>query len=73
MDVTPTGLYCMGLDVPPGLDGRVVTEMFRPEHLAASPPRMADVPPRLQASAPAPPDGEGEGDVMGRLRDLGYL
>ena len=35
IDLAPTILYAMGLPVPDGMDGRVLTEIFTPEYLAA--------------------------------------
>ncbi len=37
VDLAPTILYAMGLPVPSGMDGRVLTEIFTPEYVAAHP------------------------------------
>jgi len=72
IDVAPTILYALGLPVPEDMDGRVLTEVFTREHLAASPVRQG--PPSM-----APPAVEGHSDrqtdaiIAERLRALGYL
>jgi len=72
IDVAPTILYALGLPVPEDMDGRVLTEVFTQEHLAANPVREG--PP-----VTAPPTGERHRDqqtdaiITERLRALGYL
>jgi len=73
MDVTATILYEMGLAVPKDMDGRVITDAYKPERLEAQPPRTSDV------DTDAAPDGsmvfndEEEAQVRERLKQLGYL
>ncbi len=72
IDIAPTILYTFGLPVPEDMDGRVLTEVFTQEHLAANP---------VQKGPPltSPPTVEGYKDqrtdtvITERLRALGYL
>ena len=41
-DIYPTAMYLMGEAVPAGLDGRVLTEIVKPDLLAAAPPAFLD-------------------------------
>jgi predicted AlkP superfamily phosphohydrolase/phosphomutase len=72
IDVAPTVLYALGLPVPEDMDGRVLTEVFTQEHLAANPVRRG--PPSM-----APPaverytDRQTDAVIAERLRALGYL
>ncbi|MBM4464707.1 MAG: hypothetical protein FJ014_03935 [Chloroflexi bacterium] len=72
IDVAPTTLYALGLPVPEDMDGRVLTEVFTQEHLAANPvwqgpPPMA--PPLVEGHM-----GQQTDDVITeRLQALGYL
>jgi predicted AlkP superfamily phosphohydrolase/phosphomutase len=72
IDVAPTILYTFGLPVPEDMDGRVLTEVFTPAHLAANPVRQG--PPSM-----APPaverytDQQTDAVIAERLRALGYL
>ena len=73
VDVAPTLLYLAGLRVPDGLDGRVLTEAFEPEHLRARPvegaPQLSSQP-RDESS---PYSEEEEAMIEESLRGLGYL
>jgi predicted AlkP superfamily phosphohydrolase/phosphomutase len=77
VDVTPTLLYSLGLPVPEGLDGRVMTELFEPDYLADNPIRTAEsdgepVPIPVGAlTADADPDADER--VLQQLRALGYI
>ncbi|MBC8263849.1 MAG: alkaline phosphatase family protein [Anaerolineales bacterium] len=72
IDIAPTILYALGLPVPEDMDGRVLTEVFTQEHLAANPVRQG-------APSMAPPavekhtDEEADAIIAERLRALGYL
>lgn len=74
VDVAPTVLYSLGLDVPRDFEGRVGTELFDPAHLADTPPRLSE------ADTTAAGDGDGEtlsgeaeAQIRERLKALGYL
>jgi predicted AlkP superfamily phosphohydrolase/phosphomutase len=74
IDMMPTILYLMGIQVPAGLDGRVLTEMVRPDWLAAHPvggetgSYMAEP---VQPSTPY--SAEEAAEVEERLKALGYV
>lgn len=70
-DVAPTVLYALGQPVPQHMDGRVLTEIFGPAHLAAHPIRYADVVLQRQSVAGHTPHQEAE--MRDKLRGLGYI
>lgn len=74
VDVAPTVLYSLGLDVPREFEGRVGADLFDPAFVAENPPRVAE--------GDATSAGEGDGEVLSgeaeaqireRLKALGYL
>lgn len=73
LDITPTALAVMGLPIAEDMDGRALTEIITPEHLAARP--LTSVP----SYEPAVPRERGEvGSTMDesireQLRSLGYI
>ena len=67
-DVYPTATYLMGEAVPAGLDGRVLTEIVKPELLAAAPPSYFD----YDVGDVGYVDGE-DAAVRARLQGMGYL
>jgi predicted AlkP superfamily phosphohydrolase/phosphomutase len=79
LDVPPTLLYALGLPVPSDLDGRVLEEIFEPEHLKACPVQVVDSledqsPFALTDSSPAAGLSEEEEEsIAQRLKGLGYL
>jgi predicted AlkP superfamily phosphohydrolase/phosphomutase len=71
-DLAPTALYLLGLPVPEDMDGRVLTEMIRPEHLADRPVSYSV----STMAAPVSDDGysaEEAESVREQLRALGYV
>jgi predicted AlkP superfamily phosphohydrolase/phosphomutase len=72
VDIAPTVLYALGLPIPVDLDGRVLTEVFRPERLEASPPIYGGISTVAEASGEhySPDDQE---TVIDRLRAMGYV
>ncbi len=75
-DLVPTLLYALDLAVPAGFDGRVLSEIFTPAHLAAHPPRAADNDASLQLTVPAEAPAltaADEASLHERLTALGYL
>lgn len=74
LDVTPTLLYMAGLEVPEGLDGRVVTEAFDDDHLAAHPIRSGRKMAHSDAGGDESPySAAEEAAIEESLRGLGYL
>ena len=74
LDVTPTLLYMAGLEVPEGLDGRVVTDAFDQEHLKANPVKTgAAIAGTSDRDESSPYSAEEEAAIEESLRGLGYL
>jgi predicted AlkP superfamily phosphohydrolase/phosphomutase len=72
MDVAPTILYLLGLPIPKGFDGRVLTEAMEPDALKVSPVRVEDIP--LEVEVPEfVVEGAEEEEVRKKLRGLGYI
>ncbi len=72
MDVAPTILHLLGLSIPKGFDGKVLTEALEPDVLKVSPVRLEDIP--LEVEVPKfVIEGEEEEEVRKRLRGLGYI
>lgn len=73
MDLTPTILYLMGVEVPSDLDGRVLLDAFHPSYARKHPVRVKKI-------APAPIERERfelskeeEEKLKERLKALGYM
>ncbi|MFN2293412.1 MAG: alkaline phosphatase family protein [Candidatus Promineifilaceae bacterium] len=75
LDVPATILYMMGLSIPSFFDGRVLTEIFDPDFLAAHPVRIhdADRDQLLPDTSDSAYSDEEEMQLGDRLRGLGYL
>jgi len=72
MDMAPTILHLMGLPVPKGFDGKVLTEALEPEVVKMFPIRVEDIP--LEVEVPEfLVEGAEEEEVKRRLRGLGYI
>jgi predicted AlkP superfamily phosphohydrolase/phosphomutase len=75
IDLAPTILHLMGLPVPASMDGRVLTEVFRPQSKAALPvvytERLASQPDSSDLPHDYTPD-EAEA-IRVRLQGLGYI
>jgi len=69
LDMTPTLLHALGLAVPAGLDGRVLTQIFRPEAL---PVRYREADEIARRPHEAFDDDEAAA-IAERLAGLGYL
>lgn len=80
IDVPATVLHSLGLPVPPHFDGRVLTEIFDPDWLAAH-PVVHDNPPVVWHAPDVAPDvaqaqqpsAMAEAALEKRLRGLGYI
>jgi predicted AlkP superfamily phosphohydrolase/phosphomutase len=72
VDIAPTVLYLLGLPVPRQMDGRVLTEAFREEHLMEYPVDYADVELLGRAGGTALTSRDSE-DIKRRLEGIGYI
>lgn len=73
LDVTPILLHALGVPVPEDLEGRVPLDAFKTEWIRAHPVAVGE-PTRPPAIFPAaPPERDGEEQVLARLKALGYL
>ncbi len=72
IDCAPTILYSLGFGIPSDIDGRVLTQAFKPSFLSANPVRLVSPIKDLQPKHVGLTQ-EDEEKVKSRLRDLGYL
>ena len=73
-DVTATILYCLGIDIPSDIDGRVLTEAFEPSVFESRPVSIGDANLVVQADAALTGYSQSEEEaVAARLRGLGYI
>jgi predicted AlkP superfamily phosphohydrolase/phosphomutase len=75
VDVPPTILYLMGLPVPSNFDGRVLTELFDPDHMDANPIATSEAVIRDVVSGTPGQElsREEEAQLLQRLRGMGYI
>ena len=73
IDMMPTLLYLLGVPVPTGLDGRVLTEAIDPAYLLAHPVQAPGAAPAPAAAQSAPYSAEESAEVEERLKALGYV
>ena len=73
MDIAPTVLHLLDLPVPEGMDGRVLTEAFRPEWLAQHAIVYDNVRLDIDKDTDSSYGADEEKKVEERLRALGYL
>jgi predicted AlkP superfamily phosphohydrolase/phosphomutase len=77
MDIAPTLLHVGGLAVPDDLDGRVATELLRPDSDPGRRPVATAPPGGKYLGEPGLTGGEGEGEddrvILEKLRALGYI
>ena len=72
VDVSPTVLYLLRYPIPANMDGRVITQAFTPDFLAAFPIIQGEAVDVFHGGEdPYSPADEGE--ILSRLNDLGYL
>jgi len=70
-DIAPTILHLLGCQVPPDMDGRVLTGLLDPEWLATHPVSYGDA--QLQPESTDALTPEEEENLMEHLRNLGYV
>ncbi len=73
LDVMPTLLYLAGLEVPEGLEGRVITEAFEPSALRDRPVATTSPLSSGARDESSPYSDEEEAQIEEALRGLGYL
>jgi hypothetical protein len=72
--VAPLALHLLGIDIPSDLEARVPEEVLEPKWLAAHKPQVG-APTELPVAyfEEGSLSREGEGQVLDRLRALGYV
>ena len=72
LDIAPTVLQLFGAPIPLEMDGKVIVQAFKPEWLAANPPRYQDIDIANveRESATLTEDTE---EVIERLKSIGYI
>jgi predicted AlkP superfamily phosphohydrolase/phosphomutase len=77
LDVCPTLLYSLGLEIPEDLEGHLPAQIFEPAFLEAHPPRIGERTKLM--NRPTPQSGgdtlsaQEEEAVLSRLKALGYI
>lgn len=72
VDMAPTILHLLGLPIPQGMDGSVLTELFDQQFLASRPVEYTDEALTRRPGGPGLSEEEAE-EVRERLRGLGYV
>lgn len=72
IDVAPTTLYAMDLEIPEDLQGKLIEDMYEPEFLTARKPKLGGqaVVAAETVSAEEPQEDE---DIFEKLKALGYI
>jgi len=75
LDVTPTMLYTLGLEIPPEIEGRVTVDAFDPGYLQAHPVRGGgSLTEAIQGErVKSPYSEEEENAIWEQLKSLGYM
>jgi predicted AlkP superfamily phosphohydrolase/phosphomutase len=73
LDVAPTTLYAMGIPIPQDFQGRVVKELYTPEHIAMSPVSWGSRTVAAESVARPLDVPEEDLDVLEKMKALGYL
>ncbi|MGH8602377.1 MAG: hypothetical protein ACREXR_06260, partial [Gammaproteobacteria bacterium] len=73
IDVAPTVMYLMGLPVPKDMDGKVLVDYFRPEHLERYPVSYCDADVGAPEKAHYAYTEDEEAKISDKLKALGYL
>jgi len=72
MDVTPTALFAMGLEIPEDLEGRVLEELYTPEYVAARGPKLGAATAEAEAVVVTGAQDE-DAQILEKMKALGYL
>lgn len=76
IDLAPTILHLLEQPIPPDMDGRVLTELFTPDYLAAHPVHPGTEPARFtpgEKEKTADLTASQEAELTEQLRQLGYV
>jgi predicted AlkP superfamily phosphohydrolase/phosphomutase len=76
VDMVPTLLHLLGEEIPAGLDGAVLNDLFEPEFLRSRPVQSTDpvaAPEALAEKGRSPYNDEEAAQVEERLKALGYI
>lgn len=73
IDLAPTILYLLGLEIPGSMDGKVLEEILENEFLENNPPRFSSKPDELTSGKTETYSEEEEELIRKRLQGLGYL
>jgi predicted AlkP superfamily phosphohydrolase/phosphomutase len=74
VDIMPTVLHLLGLEVPPDVDGHVLTQILSSEYMVEHPVRRGETPAQHdRALAEEAYTSEQEEEIRKQLRQLGYL
>lgn len=78
IDIFPTVLYCLGLDIPGNVDGKVITNMFNVDYLSATPIKYLDRNCNIKGqdnvlSTVQTYDDSESKQIEDRLKGLGYI
>jgi predicted AlkP superfamily phosphohydrolase/phosphomutase len=73
LDVGPTLLHALGVNLPQDIDGRVITRAFDPAYLAEHPPKYSEACLGPRETVEEAYTEEEADEVEKRLRDLGYM
>jgi predicted AlkP superfamily phosphohydrolase/phosphomutase len=72
-DVAPTVLYAMGLRIPADLQGRVVEELYTPEHLARHSRTLGGATEAAEAIPVLAGVPDEDAEIIEKMKALGYL
>ncbi|MDX2181997.1 MAG: alkaline phosphatase family protein [Bryobacteraceae bacterium] len=72
LDIAPTTLFAMGLDIPADLEGRVIEELYEPAYLSEHAAKRGATTAAVQADTTAEVPDE-DADILAKMQALGYL
>jgi len=73
VDLAPTFLHWMGMEIPARMDGRALEEIFADDYRSAHPVRISEGGVEASTHGRREFSASEEQEIMQRLRDLGYL
>jgi len=72
-DIAPTVLYALGLPRPATMDGRVLTEIFHPSHVAQYPPNASESGLTDTGASDRAFSPREQAEIAEHLRAIGYI